>query len=388
MGYGMGAKRLLLIVPLLIVLVFSYSAGMNTRTFERDYTYHANKTDSRLTAYSIALSQLKLLLLEDVKGYIKSTFGDQTKSQKHGIEKLTFVQFQSITAGHMEMRVLEEKWDGSVYYLRVQFIIDVDEVRENIIQLIGYGGKMGQLEEIKQSADAAVQQIMVVHSELLNINDIEKLKVQNENQKKKDESAISNLIKLGNMYLDEGSYDMAIGTYLKVLKIDPNCVTAYGNMGTAFAERGDEEKAISCFEQAAKLGGQNARKYIRSGSKVNELKDVAKSGDDELRKRAQLSNKGESEKQDARVEAQKKKDERSANNFLSMGNMYLDGKNYSLAIKMYEKVLSIDPKSAMAYGNMGIAYAESGDEDKAASCFQQAAALGDENAQKYLKAMK
>ena len=50
-----------------ILFVLVLSSTLFAKTFEREYTYRASEADSKITARSIALNQVKTALLDDVK---------------------------------------------------------------------------------------------------------------------------------------------------------------------------------------------------------------------------------------------------------------------------------------------------------------------------------
>ncbi|MBO4232187.1 MAG: tetratricopeptide repeat protein, partial [Bacteroidales bacterium] len=66
----------------------------------------------------------------------------------------------------------------------------------------------------------------------------------------------------------------------------------------------------------------------------------------------------------------------------------LEKSNFPKAINAYERVLSIDPKNADAYYNMGVALFQNGDQQQAIGAFQNAARNGSRDAQTWLNANK
>ena len=68
-------------------------------------------------------------------------------------------------------------------------------------------------------------------------------------------------------------------------------------------------------------------------------------------------------------------DENNFKAFYNLGNMYLDEEKPSLAIEEYKKVLKLKPEYPYAYYNMGCAYIKSGELKKARNAFLNAVAL-------------
>ena len=68
-------------------------------------------------------------------------------------------------------------------------------------------------------------------------------------------------------------------------------------------------------------------------------------------------------------------DENNFKAFYNLGNVYLNEEKPSLAIEEYKKVLKLKPEYPYAYYNMGCAYIKSGDLKKARNAFLNAVAL-------------
>jgi tetratricopeptide (TPR) repeat protein len=69
------------------------------------------------------------------------------------------------------------------------------------------------------------------------------------------------------------------------------------------------------------------------------------------------------------------------------GLTYYNLKDYSEAIKYYQKAITINPNDANAYNNMENAYAGLGNNWEQIKCYQQAARLGYQDAQEGLRVM-
>ncbi len=92
-----------------------------TVTCIKEYTYQASEVDSKLSCRTIALEQVKRLLLEELGTYLTS----ETVVRDF---KLTKDQISSLTAGIVMTVILEEKWDGKTYFLKAKIATDTDEL--------------------------------------------------------------------------------------------------------------------------------------------------------------------------------------------------------------------------------------------------------------------
>lgn len=68
---------------------------------------------------------------------------------------------------------------------------------------------------------------------------------------KDDPKNLNALIQLGNAYFDTDQFDRAIETYSKTLAIDPQNADARTDMGIMFRRKGDSDRAIAEFKRAA-----------------------------------------------------------------------------------------------------------------------------------------
>jgi len=67
-------------------------------------------------------------------------------------------------------------------------------------------------------------------------------------------------------YQAEGEYDLAIGDYSELLRLDPQHSWAYYNRGESYWSKGDKDKAIADFDQVVRLDPRNARAWGSRGN--------------------------------------------------------------------------------------------------------------------------
>ena len=69
---------------------------------------------------------------------------------------------------------------------------------------------------------------------------------------------------------DKGELEAAIDSYKQALKIKPDYVEAYNNMGSALKEKGELEAAIDSYKQALKIKPDYAEAYNNMGNALKE----------------------------------------------------------------------------------------------------------------------
>ncbi len=89
----------------MIFLLCAAPTFAKTVTYVKEYHYQASEVDSKLTARSVALAQVKQLLLEEMGTYIIS------ESVVKDFE-LTKDQVSSLSAGVVMTVIIDEKKDG------------------------------------------------------------------------------------------------------------------------------------------------------------------------------------------------------------------------------------------------------------------------------------
>ncbi|MDE2028363.1 MAG: tetratricopeptide repeat protein, partial [Candidatus Omnitrophica bacterium] len=134
---------------------------------------------------------------------------------------------------------------------------------------------------------------------------------------------------LGNAYLKEGKFDLAIKNFNKAIALDPAYAEPLVNLGLIYDHRGRWAKALSYYNKAIAANPHFAGAYDNRGSLYNEMGKI------------------------------------------------------ELALNDYNKAIGLDPRFAAAYNNRGYAYSEQLVWDKAISDFNQALALNPHLPQAY-----
>ena len=136
-----------------------------------------------------------------------------------------------------------------------------------------------------------------------------------------------------------------------------------------YLEQGDEEndpdKSIAAYEMAIKLKPDLVEAYINMGLKYAEKKN-------DFRKALECYEKALSIKPD------------SGDAYFNMGSVYAQRKDFDMAIGCYENAIKYNKYDFKAYEFMSCCYRDKGDEAKQIECVKTAAELGDRKAQSWL----
>ena len=225
--------------------------------FEREYTYQATKIDSRESSRAIALEQAKKLLLDELGIYVEATSIVED-------DKIKTNEIKVLTAGVVKTEILDEKWDGSKYWMKVKLEADPNDVAKSIAELRKNQEMVKELKQTKKDKENALQQIDNLKTQLAaEQEDITA-------QKQKYDAAINdlaaaNLTENGDTAMIYGDYNDAAASYKQVIDLEPDNANAIYNLGVVYVYLGDYTLAVEDFNRAIVLNPQlkRARNQIK-----------------------------------------------------------------------------------------------------------------------------
>ncbi|MCX5814253.1 MAG: hypothetical protein NT178_17175 [Proteobacteria bacterium] len=161
----------------IIALLFfsSIPASAELKAFEKEYTYQASEFDSKASSRTIALEQVKRLLLEELGSYLESS----TEVKDFQLTKDRIV---ALSAGVVHTHVIDEKWDGRNYWLKAEIKADPENVARSLDTLRKDQKKSDDLEEIRRKSDQSLKEIERLQNEVTSLkNDIKAKETYNKN---------------------------------------------------------------------------------------------------------------------------------------------------------------------------------------------------------------
>ena len=136
-----------------------------------------------------------------------------------------------------------------------------------------------------------------------------------------------------------------LSLWTKTLQTTPGSAVAHGNLGRAYLERDQLDKAIAEFEAALKIRPQSHKMYYNLGfayEKKGLIKQAVNLYNETLRLKPDY------------VDAH-----------FNLGNIYVRTGRLNDAVRAYQSVLEADPQDAEARNNLGVIYARQGKLDQA-----------------------
>ena len=376
----------LIIIPILISAVC-----LNAKTFIREYTYNASDADSKLSSRTIALEEVQRLLLQEIGVYVHSTIQNETMEISGELKELTSKQVEVMTAGVTQTKILEEQWNGEIYYIKAEIDVDEDEVLKNIDAVLKDEEKTAQLEESNKKTEEALKEIERLKGELAETKDeMERVKLKEEYTKTSNQLSAEGFVKNGHTAFISGNNENAIALYKKALELSSEDERIYYNIGLIVLRQKKIDKAMEFFEKAIRSNPKFIRAYLGIAGIYLLKKDIEKAREYyltamridpdnaliyfSLGKVYNLS--GKYGKAIVSLLKAIELDPRLLKAYSQLSFSYYMLKKYENCIKLSEKAIEINPRFGEAYFNIGSAYKAQGQMKKAREYFKRAEQLG------------
>lgn len=149
----------ILVSTLLTVAFGTQHAFAAPVTVTREYSYQASEADSKLTSRTIALEQVKRMLLEELGTYLVSN----TEVKDAALTKDEIITY---TAGWVATVIINEHWDGKEYYLKAKITADSNDVAKAVAFMHEDHEKSSELKKLKKQSNDALQEVERLKKEL------------------------------------------------------------------------------------------------------------------------------------------------------------------------------------------------------------------------------
>ncbi|MEW6615829.1 MAG: tetratricopeptide repeat protein [Thermodesulfobacteriota bacterium] len=255
-------SKIIVLIICMYPLLFAVNAYPEEKIFIKEYTYRASDLDSKVSSRTIALEQVKRLVLEELGTYLKS----ETAVKNF---ELTKDQLTAFTAGVTRIMVIDERWDGKTYYLKAKIVADPEEVTRSIEKIRADQTMSRVLEETSRKADDAVKEIDKLRKELETMKT--NAKKQQEYTKAVEKLSSREWFDKGYALIIAGNYQEAIAAYSKVVGLETDNVTALIHLAWAYNGAGNYKKAIVHLDSAIALEPKNEHAYVQRAWSYNAL---------------------------------------------------------------------------------------------------------------------
>jgi len=350
-----------------LFLINSLCLYTQTKSFVREYTYKAGEADSKLSSRQLAIQEVNRLLLEEVGVYLSSEFENKIEQKqvngKTEFKQLTKSNIITLAAGITKTTILEEKWNGETYYLKAEIIVDIDDTKRKLKELVNDKAKIKELEDIQAKNKEANDVIDKLKKELetakaknIELTEKDKTRIQEDYNAKINILDANEWFHKGSDAYEAKEYENSIIYYNKAIHLNPDYAVAYRLRGLAKSDLKDFTGAIADYNKAIQLNPDYAVAYRLRGIAKSDLKDYTGAIAD-YNKAIQLN-------PDYAVA------------YRLRGLAKSDLKDYTGAIADYNKAIQLKPDYANAYYNRGNAKYYLDDKNGACKDYSKAGELG------------
>jgi tetratricopeptide (TPR) repeat protein len=253
---------LLIFSAFLSAFLYALPLRASVEVFEREYTYQATKIDGRESSRAIALEQANKLLLDELRIYVEAT----SVVEDH---KIKTSEINVLLAGVVKTEILDEKWDGSKYRVKVKLEADPNDLAISIDELRKNQEMVEELTQTKKDKEKALRQIDNLKTRLAS---------GQENitaQKQKYDAVVNELVAAiltgdGDTAMIYGDYNEAAASYKQVVEMEPDNANAIYNLGVVCVYLGNYSLAVEDFNRAIVLNPQlkKARNQVKIAQQI------------------------------------------------------------------------------------------------------------------------
>ena len=341
---------------IILILILSSSVFLNAKTWVREYTYNAGDADSKITSRAIALEEVQRLLLQEIGVFVYSKIQNETTEISGELKELTSKQVEVMTAGVTQTKILDEQWNGEIYYIKAEIEVDENNMINNLDNLILDDETNRELEESYQRTQEAYQEIERLRKELAEVNkETKKIELQKDYEKSTQKLSIEEMIKKAVQALANNNPDRAYNIMRKAYDLDPVNERVLYSLGTISIHQHEYQLAVDYLTQAKNINSNNTAILTNLATANNALgkKELAF----KLYKRA----------------VKIKPDNAIA--LAGIASYYNDQGDYEKALEILRQVKDIAPKSHRLCASFGSLYIKMEQFDKALIAFKRAIEL-------------
>ena len=228
------------------------------KTFVKEYTYRAGDEDSRNSSRTIALREVKRLLLEELGIYLES----QTEVKNF---QMTKDQITTLTAGIVSTEVIEDTWDGKVYWLKAKIAANPQDVIKSIDSLRKDREKFKELERLRKKSEDLLQENARLNKELKIAMGGRGQEAAKAYKRNIDNLGATEWFERGYELGISGNYTDAVKAFSMAIELRPRDSMTYYSRGLAYAKLGNNQQAIKDYNKAIELDRQYADAYNNRG---------------------------------------------------------------------------------------------------------------------------
>jgi tetratricopeptide (TPR) repeat protein len=331
------------ITAIAILLVFV--ALLQAKTWEKDYTYKATEFENEETSRIIAFSHIQPTLNSEVGEWL---FIELNRNDSNDVDQVNELSKESIIALIplvTEINITEANWQDKSLSMKSVLTAEKSELIEKVGEFSGRETDLGILLASQKRGNDYLIEIEILRLQLTEtVEDLETQKIKEDYLSKCNLLESEYWLKKGFFSFNNDDYEQSTICFNKVTELNPQLSEAsLLEMGNMYANKGDYNNSIKCFELAVLSNPKSAISYTNMGNVYVSIGNKVKAI--ECYQKA--------------IQAQSD----YVHAYINIGSLYQNYGDNENAIKYLNEALKIDPEFELIYSNLGLAYAQSGDYD-------------------------
>ena len=135
----------------------------------KEYQYNVSDDDSKNSARKKALTQVKILILEEIGVFVESYLELNTMVENEKYQKYFRQEIKNLTAGIIKTKILDEKFDGKSYYVKASVLVDPDSVSEGISEILKIKANKSEINKLTKLLKSKEQEIDMRSNETISL---------------------------------------------------------------------------------------------------------------------------------------------------------------------------------------------------------------------------
>ena len=131
----------------------------------KEYQYNVSDDDSKNSARKKALTQVKILILEEIGVFVESYLELNTVVENEKYQKYFKEEIKNLTAGIIKTKIIDEKFDGKSYYVKASVLVDPDSVSEGISEILKIKANKSEIKKLNKLLQTKEHEIDMRSSE-------------------------------------------------------------------------------------------------------------------------------------------------------------------------------------------------------------------------------
>ncbi len=135
----------------------------------KEYQYNTSDDDSKNSARKKALTQVKILILEEIGVFVESYLEINKIVENKKYQKYFKQEIKNLTAGIIKTKILGEKYDGKTYYVKASVLVDPDSVSEGISEILKIKANKSEINKLSKLLKSKEKEIDMRSSETISL---------------------------------------------------------------------------------------------------------------------------------------------------------------------------------------------------------------------------